>query len=856
MPLYIFCPLCNQTYMVGDNAAGQLVQCPNGHVLAVQDSGSTVKQPIQVDVPPRRPYLPEVVQRQEISPVPVVKKQSKGDVARRQSPGKTTRTHPAGPARQEGGSRLVTVGLLLAALLLAGGAGATGWWFGNERGEADKDSPPEETRAKEGMDQGREALNKEVRRLQEQIRQKDEEQTQLQEQIRQKEVARSAAETARKQADALLDKKWRQGENPLALQFAVQGLAKLPLVPPEAIPLLTVALKDARVDVRRNAAAAWSGVKLGAKDGALSALAAAARDTDGVVRALVLLAMWNQGHAAKAVTPTFLAGLEDKELEVRRIAVAALAGLVQEKGVFTALVDLLQDPDLPIRKAAGAGFVQMVALQKEHMAALIKALKSDAAGVRGFAARGLAQLAKKGHDCKEAVPNLTEALGDKDASVRRHAVQALGAIGPAARAAISALARLLTEKREKASAAPQGMSGEKVFDHALRSTAWILLLDARGGVKSCGSGWLAHRGKKLVVTNYHVVQQQREVLVFFPAFRDKELVTKPLHYVQQRGLALEGEVVARDPASDLAIIQLKRDLPAAVRALSIAAKSATPGQKLHSIGASGVDLRTGEGTLWRYSEGKVRQVYRKQIRYGNVNQVVNAYIVESQSPINPGDSGGPVVNDRGELVAVVSGGDFGKRLISFNIDVREVRALLTAYFQAVKEPWLELTIPPAPFVQGDLREAAALALGRVGKDAIEELRKALAQSKDMDVRGFACVALGNIGPDAEKTFPWLILALREKELHDKVVEALVKMGPVLIDKLLKKLDNKKLENAVVRLAAIKVLRQIGHEARNPQVVVTSLLWAYKDPVPEVRQAAKDAVPILKARIEEKQKKKN
>jgi HEAT repeat protein len=799
----------------------------------------------------------------------VVSKPSKVEGAPRQSPSKKTRTHSAGLGRKEGRSWLKAVGLLLAGLLLTGGASATGWWFGKEQGDAGKASAPEETLAKEGMDQGPETLNQEVRRLQEQIRQKDEEQgrlreqirqkdkeqAQLQEQIRQKEGDRLTAETARKQAEALLDKKWRQGENPLALQFAVQGLAKLPLVPPEAIPLLTVALKDARVDVRRNAAAAWIGVRLGAKDSALSALVAAAKDRDGVVRALVLLALRNLGPAAKAATPTFLAALEDKEIEVRRIAVEALAGLVQEKGVFNALVDLLQDPDPGIRKATGAGFVKMVTLQKEHIPALKKALKSDAAGVRGFAARGVGQLANKGHDCKEAVPNLTETLSDKDASVRLQAVQALGAIGPSAKQAISALAKVLTEKREKASSSPKGMSGEKVFDHALQSTAWILILDARGGVKSCGSGWLAHAGKKLVVTNYHVVQEQRVVLVFFPAFKDRELVTKPLHYVQNRGLAFVGEVVARDSTRDLAIIRLGGTLPATVQALPLAQKSATPGQNLHSIGASGVNLRTGEGTLWRYTEGKVRQVYRKEIRYSNVKQVVNAYIVESQSPTNPGDSGGPVVNDRGELVAVVSGGDFDKRLISFNIDVREVRALLAAYFKAVKEQWLDVTIPPAPFVQGDIREAAALALGRIGKDAIEELRNALTHSKDLDVRSFACAALGNIGPDAEETFPWLILALRQKELHDKVVETLVKIGPVLIDKLLQKLDNKKLDNAMVRLAAIKVLRRIGHQARNPQVIVSGLLWATKDPVPEVRQAAKDAVPILKSRIKEKEKKK-
>ena len=38
-------------------------------------------------------------------------------------------------------------------------------------------------------------------------------------------------------------------------------------------------------------------------------------------------------------------------------------------------------------------------------------------------------------------------------------------------------------------------------------------------------------------------------------------------------------------------------------------------------------------------------------------QTVEAMFLETQKPVNPGDSGGPTVNDRGELVAVVSSGN-------------------------------------------------------------------------------------------------------------------------------------------------------------------------------------------------------
>ena len=46
---------------------------------------------------------------------------------------------------------------------------------------------------------------------------------------------------------------------------------------------------------------------------------------------------------------------------------------------------------------------------------------------------------------------------------------------------------------------------------------------------------------------------------------------------------------------------------------------------------------------WVYTSGAISQVYQKTIRYNT--QTVQARVLETQSPINPGDSGGPVVND-------------------------------------------------------------------------------------------------------------------------------------------------------------------------------------------------------------------
>ena len=53
-----------------------------------------------------------------------------------------------------------------------------------------------------------------------------------------------------------------------------------------------------------------------------------------------------------------------------------------------------------------------------------------------------------------------------------------------------------------------------------------------------------------------------------------------------------------------------------------------------------------------------------------------AQTVEANMQTNKGNSGGPVINDRGELVAVVEGHSIDARSVSLYIDVTEVRRFL------------------------------------------------------------------------------------------------------------------------------------------------------------------------------------
>ena len=214
-----------------------------------------------------------------------------------------------------------------------------------------------------------------------------------------------------------------------------------------------------------------------------------------------------------------------------------------------------------------------------------------------------------------------------------------------------------------ACAGPAAADEPDVYTRTLRSTA--LILTPTGG----GTGWVVELNRGLLVTNQHVVTRHGEVDVIFPEYGpDGRPVAEPAGYRHVR--RLRAEVIDADGPRDLALIRLRERPPAGVTAVKLADREPRPADRVHSIGNP-----DASGALWVYSTGRVRQVYRKQWVYAD-GSGRSARVIEMQSPINPGDSGGPVVNDAGELVGVVSGKKAEAALMSWCIAAAEVRGYL------------------------------------------------------------------------------------------------------------------------------------------------------------------------------------
>ena len=193
-----------------------------------------------------------------------------------------------------------------------------------------------------------------------------------------------------------------------------------------------------------------------------------------------------------------------------------------------------------------------------------------------------------------------------------------------------------------------------------------------------GTGWVADADRRLIVTCRHVVGEQKKVEVFFPEVRDGALVAEKAAYLGSRaelrkaGRLVDGTVVHKSDAADLAVIRLDA-LPPGIRGLPLANSEVFPGEPVCSVGHRG-DL----DTAWNLTAGHVRQGGRLADGYPwrGATLAKGAGSLLLQLPIAEGDSGGPVLDGSGKVVAVVTALRTRAPLATVGVSAAELRRIL------------------------------------------------------------------------------------------------------------------------------------------------------------------------------------
>jgi S1-C subfamily serine protease len=202
-----------------------------------------------------------------------------------------------------------------------------------------------------------------------------------------------------------------------------------------------------------------------------------------------------------------------------------------------------------------------------------------------------------------------------------------------------------------------------------------------------GSGAVVDR-TGLIVTNWHVVENDSTVGVRFRQSSDG---------IRDTG-AYVGDVIRKFEQTDLALIRIRKP-PTDLTVLPLGNMHGVKvASEVHAIGHP-------DDKYWTYTKGVVSQIRDKyQWAYGN-DSSHEATVIQTQTPINPGSSGGPLFSNEGELIGINSFGYPDYEGINFAVSVKNVRALLSGDYP---EP-MKLTTLPEPLeryssMQRDMNE--------------------------------------------------------------------------------------------------------------------------------------------------------
>lgn len=144
--------------------------------------------------------------------------------------------------------------------------------------------------------------------------------------------------------------------------------------------------------------------------------------------------------------------------------------------------------------------------------------------------------------------------------------------------------------------------------------------------------------KGRIITNWHVVKDYLDVVVVFKPKDSTEL---------KEELAFAAQVVKTDPISDLALLKLSNPTRS-FRFMHLGdASKVSVGQDVHAIGHP-------QGEIWTYTKGIISQIRSKYewVTEGSIKH--HAEVIQTQTPISPGSSGGPLFDDTGKLIGINS----------------------------------------------------------------------------------------------------------------------------------------------------------------------------------------------------------
>lgn len=194
--------------------------------------------------------------------------------------------------------------------------------------------------------------------------------------------------------------------------------------------------------------------------------------------------------------------------------------------------------------------------------------------------------------------------------------------------------------------------GKQVYSTTADSVFLVYLNDSSGKPSALGTAFLVE--PRLLVTNAYVAEAGSPVLAVGP-------VRVPL------------KIVRLDKENDLALMSVDVDLTS--RPLTLAPSLPKPGEQIFAIG-------NPEGLEKTISQGIV----------SGVRETEGKQLIQISSPISHGSSGGPILNDKSEVVGVAVAFLSDGQNLNFAVPAEYVRALLAMKGAQAKAPSTDQTM--------------------------------------------------------------------------------------------------------------------------------------------------------------------
>jgi len=161
--------------------------------------------------------------------------------------------------------------------------------------------------------------------------------------------------------------------------------------------------------------------------------------------------------------------------------------------------------------------------------------------------------------------------------------------------------------------------------------------------------------KGYVLTNNHVVENNENLEAILSYQYNLDGYEEYVHSI---------EIIKQDKVKDLALIKINNPRTA-LRPINISRKVPAIGSRVHAIGHPDLEV-------WTYTTGYISQI-RDEYEWSYEDEFEHmANVYQTQTPVAEGNSGGPLLNQHGNLVGINTFGDSENDFQNFSVTVDEI----------------------------------------------------------------------------------------------------------------------------------------------------------------------------------------